>query len=281
AIAINFVATGASRGAAESAGVLPRTNWNNATGASRTLALALLDESGAPSGATVTWSSNNVWQTPIADQAGNARLMRGYLDTTDTSVTTVTVAGLANSAYDVYVYADGDNNSQTRTAAYRISGTGITPTTINLTDVAGTNFSSTFTQAANSAGNYVKFSIVAGGFTLTATPGASTGMGRAPVNAVQIVPTAPPSPDFTLAAAPGSQTVTHGSGTTYTVTTTALNGFTGTVGLTVAGLPANASATFTPASVNGTGTSTLNVTTAATTPTGTFTVMIVGTSGAV
>src|SRR4029453_1519431 len=91
------------------------------------------------------------------------------LDTTDTSVTTVTVAGLANSAYDVYVYADGDNNSQTRTAAYRISGTGITPTTINLTDVAGTNFSSTFTQATNSAGNYVKFSIVAGGLTFAAT----------------------------------------------------------------------------------------------------------------
>ena len=77
AIGIHFVGTGTSMGAAESAGVLPKANWNNATGASRATALALVDETGAPSGATVTWSSNNTWQTPITDQAGNRRLMRG------------------------------------------------------------------------------------------------------------------------------------------------------------------------------------------------------------
>ena len=141
----------------------------------------------------------------------------------------MTVAGLPNAAYDVYVYADGDNGGIARTGAYRISGAGITATTINLTDAANTNFNATFTQATNSNGNYVKFSVVASGFTLTATPGASTGNKRAPVNAVQIVPTAPPSPDFAMSATPGSRTVTQGGGTTYTVTTTALNGFADTV----------------------------------------------------
>ena len=242
-------------------------------------ALALVDDTGAPSGATVTWSSNNTWQMPITDQAGNRRLMRGYLDTTETSVTTVTVAGLPNAAYDVYVYADGDNASSARTGAYRISGAGITATTIDLTDAANTNFNATFTQATNSVGNYVKFSIVASGFTVTATPGASTGIRRAPVNAVQIVPTASPSPDFAISSTPGSQTVTQGSGTTYTVTTTALNGFAATVNLAVTGLPANATATFTPASVAGAGNATLTVTTAANTPPGSSTLTITGTSG--
>ena len=159
---------------------------------------------------------NNTWQTPITDQAGNRRLMRGYLDTSDTSVTTVTVTGLPNAAYDVYVYADGDNGNTAKTAAYRISGAGITTTTINLTDAASANFDATFTQATNSNGNYVKFSVVASGFTLTATPGASSGNKRAPLNAVQIVPTAPPSPDFAISATPGSRSVTQGGGTTYT-----------------------------------------------------------------
>ena len=71
----------------------------------------------------------------------------------------------------VYVYADGDNGGATRTGAYQISGTGITTTSVKLTDAANTNFSGTFTQANNSAGNYVLFTITATGFTITATPG--------------------------------------------------------------------------------------------------------------
>ena len=108
--------------------------------------LGLVDETGAPSSATVIWSSNRS-ATSVSDQAGNRRLMRGYLNTTSTSVTAVTVSGLANAAYEVYVYVDGDNGSSSRTASYRISGTGITPTTINLTDAANTNFNASFVQA--------------------------------------------------------------------------------------------------------------------------------------
>src|SRR5262249_44011857 len=78
------------------------------------------------------------------------------------------------------------------------------------------------------------------------------------------------TPDFNISATPASQTVTVGNSTTYTVTTSAQNGFTGTVGLSVSGLPSGASASFTPASISGTGSSTLNVTTTASTATGTF-----------
>ncbi|MDQ3148301.1 MAG: hypothetical protein M3Q38_00015, partial [Chloroflexota bacterium] len=121
--------------------------------------------------------------------AGNRRMMKGYLDTTSTSTTTVTVAGLTERAYDVYVYADGGNGSYARAAAYTLSGPGITTTRITLTDPASTNFSGTFTQASGSSGNYVKFTINATGFTLTAAPlsGGNSTL-RAPINGIQIVP---------------------------------------------------------------------------------------------
>jgi hypothetical protein len=114
-------------------------------------------------------------------------MMKGYLDTTSTSATTVTVTGLTAGTYNVYVYGDGDNRSYTRTAVYTMSGDATTA--IKLTDAANVNFASTFTQASGSAGNYVRFTITGTGFTLTATPGAaSTATERAPVNGIQVVP---------------------------------------------------------------------------------------------
>jgi hypothetical protein len=63
------------------------------------------------------------------------------------------------------------------------------------------------------------------------------------------------------------------------VNVTALGGFTGTVGLSVSGLPAGATASLNPTSVTGTGSSTLTVTTASTTPAGLSTLTIKGTAG--
>jgi hypothetical protein len=215
---------------------------------------------------------------PIAEAAGNARLMKGYLDTTSASTTTVTVAGLSQRAYDVYVYADGDNRAYDRGGAYTLSGAGITTSTINLLDPANTNFSSTFTQANNSSGNYVKFRIAATAFTLTAAPTSpDVGTRRAPVNAIQIVPVA--TPDFTITATPASRTVTAGSAATYSVTVAAQNGFAGTVSFAASGTPPGTTAAFSPASVSGAGGSTLTVTTGAATPAGTTTLTVTGTNG--
>jgi hypothetical protein len=279
AISIDFVGHDTPMAPTEVAGVVPKSNWNEAQGSSGN-GFALVDETGAPTGATAAWTSSPVWSLPIADTPGNFRMMNGYLDTVGQN-TTVSVVGLpANAAgYDVYVYADGDNNSATRTGTYQISGTSITTTSINLTDAANTNFSGTFTQANNSAGNYVVFSIAATGFTLTAIPStASDGAQRAPVNGMQIIPHAP-APDFTLGVSPSSQTVQAGNSTSYKVTTTAKNAFNGTVTLNASDLPSGATATFNPTSVTGSGSSTMTVTTAGTTSTGTFTLTITGTSG--
>jgi hypothetical protein len=192
AIGIKFVGQGSAMGSTEVAGVVAQSNWNNATGTASGAPLVLVNQSGASSGATVTWSTNGIYLLPITDAAGNVRMMRGYLDAAS-GTTTVTVAGLPANAggYNVYVYADGDNGSANRTGAYQISGTGLTTTSVNLTDAANTNFGGTFTQANNSNGNYVLFTIPAAatGFTITATPGASTDtFSRAPLNAIQVVP---------------------------------------------------------------------------------------------
>jgi hypothetical protein len=88
-----------------------------------------------------------------------------------------------------------------------------------------------------------------------------------------------PGPDFTLGASPSSQTVAAGGSVAYTVTVTAVNGFSGTVDLSASGLPAGATATFNPASVTGSGTSSLSVATTTSTPAGSYTIAITGTSG--
>ena len=176
--------------ASETAGVVPISNWNTATGATSALPQSLVDASGAQTGVTVTWSANNIWTMPIADQPGNLRMMKGYLDSSSTSTTTVTVTRLVRRAYDVYVYADGDNRTYDRPGLYTISSGGIAGTTIRSIDAASTNFSGVFKEASNSKGNYVKFSITGSDVTVTATPAPGSGTQRAPVNAIEIVPSA-------------------------------------------------------------------------------------------
>ena len=86
-------------------------------------------------------------------------------------------------------------------------------------------------------------------------------------------------PDFTLSAAPGSQTVAPGGTSSYTVTIGAQNGFTGTVAFSASGLPSGASASFNATSISGSGSSTLTVATASSTPPGSYTLTSTGTSG--
>jgi hypothetical protein len=86
-------------------------------------------------------------------------------------------------------------------------------------------------------------------------------------------------PDFSVAATPSSQTVSPGKGTSYTVSATPSNGFTGNVSFSVTGLPSGATASFAPGSVSGSGSSTLTVNTSSSTPTGAYTLTITATSG--
>ncbi len=87
----------------------------------------------------------------------------------------------------------------------------------------------------------------------------------------------PPTPDFSLSTAPSSVTVTAGSPASYTENITATGGFTGSVSLSISGLPAGASGTFNPNPATG-ASSALTVTTSSTTPAGSYVFTVTGTS---
>jgi uncharacterized membrane protein len=86
---------------------------------------------------------------------------------------------------------------------------------------------------------------------------------------------------FTLSASPSSQSVATGASANYTLAVAALNGFNGPVGLAVTGLPVGATAAFTPAALAGSGSSALVITTIASTPAGTWPLILSATSGSI
>ncbi len=87
--------------------------------------------------------------------------------------------------------------------------------------------------------------------------------------------------DFSISATPASRTVNPGGGTNYTVNTASVfpSGFPSNVTYSVTGLPAGATASFSPIGQAVPGTSTVNVTTSSSTPAGTYTLTITGTGG--
>jgi len=86
------------------------------------------------------------------------------------------------------------------------------------------------------------------------------------------------TPDFSLAASPSALTVNRGASGTSTIAIGRVNAFTGSVALTVSGLPTGVTAAFSPASATG-ASSVLTLSASATATTGAATLTITGTSG--
>jgi len=216
-----------------------------------------------------------------------------------------------------YLKANGTFNWSTRIANFKFAGCTLAPdfalaaTPASQTVVAGnsTSYTATVTPSGGYAGT-VSFSVsglpagasgtftpasvtTSGSSTLAVTTTTAVAAGTYPLTitgtdgtlthtaSVSLVVNAAIVGDFSISASPASQTVQAGSGTSYTTTVTPIGGFTDTVSLSVSGLPAGASASFTPASiVGGSGSSTLNVSTSTSTPQGTYTLTITGADGA-
>ena len=205
----------------EVAGVVPAANWNSFLGTSGTMPLNL--STGAASGASITWAdSPNDWDTNV-DQAlsANHKMMLGYLDTNDTSITTLTVSGLpaalTGPGYNVIVYYDGDNGTAGTLGSHRVGRYQLNGVNQWGRD-AGNRFDGAFVQgqtlidpapgmtgtqldnqaaavAAVPAGNYMVFSgLSAADFTLNIQASVSgSGTNRAAINGMQIVAIPEPS----------------------------------------------------------------------------------------
>jgi hypothetical protein len=211
-----------------------------------------------------------------------------------------------------YLASTGAFNWHTRVGTFTLPGCGTpatpdysvsaTPSSRTVTQGQGTTYNVTITPTGGFAGQ-VNLSVsglptgangtfnpnpTASTSTLTVTTSAATPAGSYPLTitgtsgalshqtTVTLVVQAPAG-DFTLGATPASRTVTRRSSTTYAVTITPVNGFSGSVSLSVSGLPSGATASFSPNPA--TSSSTLTVSTKQRTPRGTFTLTITGTSG--
>jgi hypothetical protein len=84
---------------------------------------------------------------------------------------------------------------------------------------------------------------------------------------------------FSVSSIPGAQTMTTSAGINYDITVAGTAGVSNVVALSVSGLPANATASFLPAALVGSGKTTLSIGTALNTPPGNYTVTISGVSG--
>ncbi|MFL6389136.1 MAG: beta strand repeat-containing protein [Terriglobales bacterium] len=247
---------------------------------------------GLPSGATATFSPASLSGTPGSTvltvttsntPAGTYSLDIPASSSIDTRNLTVTLIvnpppdfSISASPSSQAVLPGGCTNYTVSTAAlFGFTGsvalsqsplpTGVTasfnPLSINGT---GSSVYTACTSAATPAGSY----------TITLTGISGNLNHNIPVNLVV--------QDFAVSTVPASQTISAGSNATYTVSASALNGFSGTAALTVSsGLPSGASASFSPASVAAGSTSTLTVTTLSSTPGGTYTLTISGSSGGV
>jgi uncharacterized membrane protein len=173
-----------------------------------------------------------------------------------------TVEGGQSTSYTATIAAF---NGYTGTVSFSVSGLPAGATAMFTPASVTTSGSSTLaistTAGTTPAGNYV--------LTVTGTDGTLTHTANVDLSVA----------DFTISATPSSQTTVVGSSASYTVTSTALDGFTGTLSFSVTGLPPFATATFTPATVTGSGSSTLSIATTANTPAAVYSLTVTATDG--
>jgi Domain of unknown function (DUF1929)/PKD domain len=186
-----------------------------------------------------------------------------------------------------FVRISGSTSNQLPTATINSPATDVTVNPGAAVSFSGSGSDPDGTISAYSwtfpGGSPAKASVAAPGNVVYSTPGAHTASltvtdngGLSSANlATRTITVA----DFSLSRTPTSRTVVQGGATTYTATVTPLSGFTGTVAFSVTGLPAGATASFSPAAVTTSGSTTVTVATATATPTGSYTLAIRGTSG--
>jgi hypothetical protein len=168
----------------------------------------------------------------------------------------------------------GDMNGDGKTDLLQVAGELVESVTVLLGNGDGT-FPSSVNAPAISSSPFVVSDLTGDG-----RPDLLFGL-FSPAGLVTLINTGgPPIPDFLISASPLSpDDVLAGSTSTSTVSLAPSNGFNSTVSLSCAGLPAGISCAFSPSTLpGGSGSSTLTITTASSSPASTYYISIVGAS---
>ena len=239
--------------------ILFSTYWCGGTTGTRAHAIAL-DPSATPSayitGATdsttfVTFPNPGVFQTNLKPASANVFV---------TKFSPAAAVGVfANPAQVAFGTVNVNSTSSPQTVSLLnntksgVTGIAITFTGANASDfsqqMAGSTCGTTLAAGANCTIDVV-FTPTIGGSEIATLNIAFTGASGSPQTvALSGTGSATTTPDFTLAVAPSSVTVTGGVTGSFTVTVTSQNSFASAVALTCAGEPLNSTCTLTPASV--------------------------------
>jgi hypothetical protein len=162
--------------------------------------------------------------------------------------------------------------------------------TVNVTPSGGFTGSVSFSVAGLPSGatsSFVPSSVSgSGSSTLTVNASASTAAGTYPLTITATSGSLTHTThvtlavaDFSISVSPSTQTVRANSKTTYSVTVSAPGPFSSVVTFSISGLPARTSASFSPGSVPGAGTSTLTIFAKAKAPSGTYPMTVSATGG--
>jgi subtilase family serine protease len=238
-------------------------------------------------------SNNNLYQDALASYASYFRDItsgsNGYsakigydlvtglgspLTTNYAPVTTPDFSVSASPSTQTVVQGSSANYSITVTSSNNFTG-GVTLSINGLPTGGSAAFSDNPTTGLSSLIITTSNSTPAGTYSLTIT-GTDLSGTLVRTTSVTLVVTLPAPPGFTLSASPASQTIRRGSSTTYTITITRTGGFSGSVTLSVSGLPSQTTATFSPNPTSGS--STLRIATSSRTAPGTYKLTITGVS---
>ena len=248
-----------------------------------------LSASGLPAGTVASFSPTSV------TSGGSSTLTLTTSSSTPAGSYPITVNGTGTSAshsttVTLTVVAQDDFSISASPGSVSVSpGQGATAT-ISTSVVAGNPQNVAFSASGMPAGVSASFSptsVTSGGSsTLTLTTSASTPAGSYPItvtgggssvsHTTTVTLTVIAPDDFLISASPASVSVVQGQSVSSTVGTTVISGSPQSVSLSAAGLPAGATATFSPASVTSGGSSTLTISTAASTLSGSYTVTVTG-----
>ncbi len=255
-----------------------------------------LSINGLPGGVTAAFNPSSV-------TAGNSSTLTLTVGGATAGTYSLTITGTAPSAthsiplsLTVTAPVTNDFSISASPASLSVAQGALGTSTINTTLVSGSAESVSLSINGLPGGVTAAFnpsSVTAGtSATLTLTVGSGAATGTYPLTVtgtatsathsttLSLTVTAPALPDFSLSASPVSRTIKRGQSTSYSITITRVNGFSGAVTFSLGVLPSGPTGTFSPNSTTTTGTSSkLSITTARTTPAGLYTLTITGTGG--